>query len=776
MLRASSSAAALLLTEDAARLTQVNGSGAIVSARLKTSSVLLCATPPHVAGTVAVRISLNGWDFTPADQALTYTYDCGSRPGSNPMGHGHAHADAHATCTGACTCTRAGLSYTTADECVVDTGCGYCAPLPTPPSTPLLGSAPREGTTAPADAVAAHEGRCLPRGSTCAGDWITETSVALSSASPRFNGSVAVPTAAYIGLALRVLPGTQLHLTVNAPAAHVTLHDPAGATRLASSTVRGSTVFEIAREITGARQTVRRGSGGGDESVAATDACNEDRRVLLHLRIDPNVQTVHSQSRPEGSDSSAVGPVAMAEAALAAPYTIVLNTRLAYQGFECGCEGEAEYVELRAPLAGTPLDVVVPGNTTNETTSANTTAAAEAASAVGDTYGAGVNTTNATGTANATNTTNATYAAHSVDGLSAGSNYGGQRCIQRPANATNVTAVGAPPMPPFTPSSDANGTNATSDAAHADLVNATNATAHDEDDGVNSQYGNFSEAGLDQLTLPYCDELAAQEEADASDDAADFGNTTSQANATETEACPAPPPPPVLDRVRYIRVCGLELHHGATVLREAEGAGAAWLRIVGGNGEMGAAWHAAPMQLAAGFDATFTLWLGQLTPQMPPRGAADATGLAFVVQADPRRTFAAGCPAGGLGFRADPEPRTDCYARITNAVAIAFYLDKAEIIRTDADFYAPLHAVYYPFATYLDDGRAHRVRITYTPTGGGHIQLFLDEFERPLLAGALALADHALHDDGSALVGFTASSGALTVELHEWHLSSHADA
>ena len=51
----------------------------MVAARLKAEgNVLLCMAPPAAAGVVNVTIALNGYDFTPPEGGLPYTYECSS--------------------------------------------------------------------------------------------------------------------------------------------------------------------------------------------------------------------------------------------------------------------------------------------------------------------------------------------------------------------------------------------------------------------------------------------------------------------------------------------------------------------------------------------------------------------------------------------------------------------------------------------------------------------------------------------------------------------------
>ena len=85
----------------------------VVPARIKTNSVLVCGTPPRLAGTVPVLISINGQDFSENEvEPLEYTFSC-SFAGED------------------------------AQNCVADPGCGFCE-LPPPPSVSV--APPRGGS------------------------------------------------------------------------------------------------------------------------------------------------------------------------------------------------------------------------------------------------------------------------------------------------------------------------------------------------------------------------------------------------------------------------------------------------------------------------------------------------------------------------------------------------------------------------------------------------------------------------------------------------------
>ena len=77
----------------------------------------------------------------------------------------------------------------------------------------------------------------------------------------------------------------------------------------------------------------------------------------------------------------------------------------------------------------------------------------------------------------------------------------------------------------------------------------------------------------------------------------------------------------------------------------------------------------------------------------------------------------------------------------------------------------PLLAGYFPWPRRIDDGRPHRVRVTYSWPGGGSLAAFVDDFEKPVLTTALDLPSHALDETGRGFAGFTAASSAAGAPL-----------
>jgi hypothetical protein len=369
----------------------------------------------------------------------------------------------------------------------------------------------------------------------------------------------------------------------------------------------------------------------------------------------------------------------------------------------------------------------------------------------------------------------------------------GVRVPCRLRNATNATeAVMPPPTPPLHPPPLSNATNATDAAA---LLNATNATrplnasassatddAPMEGDGASGAPDGAATERDPLSHLPFCDELEGSNTSSAVQSEGVEAATNATDGATDggqaVEYCAVEPESPRTEAT-YAEVCGLMLHHGATVIRDGEGGDArtTLLRLTNGSGSMGAAWFASPLPLASGFDSTFTMQM--LDPGSPDgrRSPVSGGGIALVLQSDRRGHFASGCAGGGLGFRADTDASARCSERVTRAVAIAFLADRAQVIRTDTDFVVPMAEGYYPWPLRIDDGKPHTMRVRHLTPGGDALGVYVDDLEWPLLSvSGLSLRANALDASGLGIVGLTASSGAAavgeaTVEVHDWRLA-----
>ena len=188
------------------------------------------------------------------------------------------------------------------------------------------------------------------------------------------------------------------------------------------------------------------------------------------------------------------------------------------------------------------------------------------------------------------------------------------------------------------------------------------------------------------------EEKAAEASSAAAANRSSATGTGSAGDGAGECAAPAPPPPPP----RFVALCGLELHHGATAMRAPDGA--QWLRLTGGYasrgdsynagvspaagaagpaalahvaGSVGAVWHATPLPLARGFETEFRLrWLG--VARAAPSGQRG--GLALVLHNDPRGTLAVGCGGPGLGVGPYLRPEMEggsCHARITPSLVLS---------------------------------------------------------------------------------------------------------
>jgi hypothetical protein len=168
-------------------------------------------------------------------------------------------------------------------------------------------------------------------------------------------------------------------------------------------------------------------------------------------------------------------------------------------------------------------------------------------------------------------------------------------------------------------------------------------------------------------------------------------------------------------------------------------------------GRVGGLWIQAKQPVRDGFETTFQF---RITDKVRHGG----DGFAFVLQS--RVTPSLGASGSHLGF-----------VRGGSAFAVKFdtyhwhrnwYVRYDEIAvlscggeQNPEDLKDPLGTV---TATELySDGKVHTARVRYMP---GHLQVFLDDLEKPMLTVDVKLEDFVSFDDDLAWVGFTASTGA----------------
>ena len=757
----------------------------VVAARLKTAHALLCPTPPQLAGAVGVRISLNGQEFTPEAEALRYVYACGR-------------------------------SYQAVTECIGDPGCGFCEASPAEPAAGPsgeggdgggVGSGGGGGGASGGAQDGTGGGACYPiaDAAACMGRWYEE--VALPSSMRVHVSNVTRGQTHFYRLAMRLVPGTRTVVTVTSAGALVSLRTPRGGiaeprklNAIADGTGRhwqysfarlGGRLAPPWESDLRAHASAESEEGDEDELVDGTappdegtrghqPACDTDEEVTIHLRVDgPRVLEYANDPSRDSRRYTSGGPPP-----LFSHFVIALSTALDYDGFGCHCD-DASFYQLLAPP---PMGPAPPASNATNATNATAHALAE------DDAAAGVS-------GNASNTT-------AVNASTARGSLRLPRCIPRngslSANQTTAPPSAPSASPPLQLLAAQNGTLANASSG-ADGWNTTNHTAREYNRSVDANLtvsgtaGSSAGIAVDAASggdLVFCDET------DEEDDTLDEATLPKGVNAT-SDAGMAPVVIPEcaaveaerVERVTFAKLCGLELHHGATAIRSSVSASDAaghagcqadgvrpvvqtstWLRLTNASGSIGTAWHATPLPLAFGFDTRFRLRL--LRPGMPLGRTAlsPGGGLAFVVQSDAQGTFAAGCSGGGYGFRADPDAYAGCSRRISRAVAVALLPDRAQVVRTDLDFVTPLATAYYPWGTRLDDGRVHRVRVRWLSGAGGTLAIFINDMSLPLLVEALNLTATALAADGTALVGFSAASSArlgdeVAVEVLDWQLA-----
>jgi len=190
--------------------------------------------------------------------------------------------------------------------------------------------------------------------------------------------------------------------------------------------------------------------------------------------------------------------------------------------------------------------------------------------------------------------------------------------------------------------------------------------------------------------------------------------------------------------------------------------------------QKGSFWYSTPVNVAAGFDTTFTFRIAV------PTGNAGADGMAFVIQNDPRGTAALADSGSDIGCYA--EPTSAAGTAIANSIAIEIDTYQIGAPWNDPDAnHISIHTngtgdilgsetyslgLYSPAAN-MSDGALHTLRVLYQP---GTLDVFLDS-TTPSLSVSYSFATGGTWTAGgtvgglnliggnSAYVGFTAATG-----------------
>jgi uncharacterized repeat protein (TIGR01451 family) len=222
--------------------------------------------------------------------------------------------------------------------------------------------------------------------------------------------------------------------------------------------------------------------------------------------------------------------------------------------------------------------------------------------------------------------------------------------------------------------------------------------------------------------------------------------------------------------------------NGSTVLRLTPSAAS----------QLGTVFYSTPVPLTAGFTTTFTFQITQ------PGGIAPADGIAFVVQNSSNMDHAAGVLGGSIGY-GDDDANDDPADAISNSVAVELdtYQNSWDVNANhiavmscgtghnsqhhdtkcqDGTLTFPTLAINTSLPIILSDGAKHTVTITYTPPCANCLNLTVtvDGISTPVLALAFDITSIGLGANGTAYVGFTASTGGgfEDQDIVNWNFSS----
>jgi len=168
-------------------------------------------------------------------------------------------------------------------------------------------------------------------------------------------------------------------------------------------------------------------------------------------------------------------------------------------------------------------------------------------------------------------------------------------------------------------------------------------------------------------------------------------------------------------------------------------------------GSVGGLWLQAKQPVRGGFETTFQF---RITDKVRHGG----DGFAFVLQS--RATPSLGGAGSDLGFVHGGSAfivKFDTYHWHRNSYV---RYDEIAVLscggeQNPRDLNDPLGTVTAP--ELYSEGKTHTARVRYVP---GHLQVFLDDLEKPLLTVDVKLEDFVSFDHDLAWVGFTASTGA----------------
>ncbi len=208
--------------------------------------------------------------------------------------------------------------------------------------------------------------------------------------------------------------------------------------------------------------------------------------------------------------------------------------------------------------------------------------------------------------------------------------------------------------------------------------------------------------------------------------------------------------------------------------------------------QLGTVFYSTPVTLTAGFTTTFQFQISQ------PGGIAPADGIAFVVQNSSTMDHASGVLGGSIGY-GDDDANSDPADAISNSVAVELdtYQNSWDVNANhiavmscgtghnsqhhdtkcqDGTLAFPTLAINTSLPITLSDGAKHTVTITYTPPCANcqNLTVTVDGNLTPVLALAFDITSIGLGANGTAYVGFTASTGGgfEDQDIVNWNFSS----
>jgi ABC-type transport system substrate-binding protein len=186
--------------------------------------------------------------------------------------------------------------------------------------------------------------------------------------------------------------------------------------------------------------------------------------------------------------------------------------------------------------------------------------------------------------------------------------------------------------------------------------------------------------------------------------------------------------------------------------------------------QSGVAWHGSKVDVADGFVSDFDFRMTDMGGLGDGDGAG-ADGFTFAIQNT--AVAATGSIGGGLGYDGllnSLVVEFDTYdngpgSGDPNGNHVSVHTRGPDANGPGEDSLLGVTAL-DPAVLKLNDGNVHRGRVTYNPSGGGRLSVYVDDLATPALTVTVSLSSTLTLDAGTAWVGFTAATGGGT-ENHD---------